>query len=161
MKHGLVLLACLMVVGCSALRPVERNARVHKPSKSSDDLRSSLVHEAERYLGTPYRYGGTTSRGFDCSGLVYNVYGNRGIPMPRSTSELSAWGSRKSLAKAEAGDLAFFKVKGKTNHVAIVTRAGPRELWVIHSTTSRGVIEENVLESGYWSKRFDEVRDGL
>lgn len=162
MRKGCVFILLSLVVSCTALKPVDRGASVSlKKSASPNELRKELIHSAKLYLGAPYRYGGTGSRGFDCSGLVYTVYTHQGISMPRSTAGLSSWGKKIPLTQAREGDLAFFKAKGKVNHVAIITKSTNKELWVIHSTSSRGVIHEDVLASEYWTTRFREARNPL
>lgn len=162
MWKGCVFILILAVASCTALKPVDRQAsRPVEKSITPIDIRSELVHSAKLHIGAPYRYGGTGSKGFDCSGLVYQVYGSQGISMPRSTTALSSWGRKVPITQAREGDLAFFKARGKVNHVAIITKNTKKELWVIHSTSSRGVIHENVLDSQYWSDRFRETRDPL
>ncbi len=76
----------------------------------SQGLGQQVVAEAERYLGTPYRWGGTDpSQGLDCSGLVQDVFANLGIHLPRTSQEQAQVGTPvPSLADAQPGDLVFF-----------------------------------------------------
>lgn len=70
-----------------------------------------VVSDAERYLGVPYQWGGTSaSTGFDCSGLVQHVYGDLGISLPRTSQEQATVGTPvASLSQAQPGDLVFFE----------------------------------------------------
>ena len=90
---------------------------------------------AEQYIGTPYRYGGTSPRtGFDCSGFVQYVYGMQGVNLPRTSRQMAGAGisvepSRRSLA---VGDLMLFSQGGRISHVAIYAGNGR----FIHSSSS-------------------------
>lgn len=119
-----------------------------------------IVNYAKSYLGTPYQYGGTSSRGIDCSGLIQTSFYQYGVKMPRSTKGLLKAGRKKPLRKAELGDLVFFRTakrSRKKNHVGIVTRVNGREVEFIHSSSSRGVMI-STLENPYWEKAFAEMR---
>ncbi|NND31621.1 MAG: C40 family peptidase [Saprospiraceae bacterium] len=150
------LLAFLIGFGCSSGKKIRTDKLANEAS-----LRSDLVREASQYLGSKYRYGGSDQRGFDCSGLVFEVFKSHGILLPRSSHQQSTYGRMTSVEKVRVGDLIFFKQKGKVNHVAIVSKTRRDGIWVIHSTTSRGVIQENLRESRYWSQRIYASRDVL
>ncbi len=78
-----------------------------------------IVQRALRFQGVPYRYGGATPRGFDCSGLVQYVYKEEGIFIPRTTG--LQWQQAKKVADSELspGDLLFFRLPGRRLHVGI------------------------------------------
>jgi cell wall-associated NlpC family hydrolase len=129
------------------------------------DVRSDLIHFARKYKGTPYKYGGKDPRGFDCSGFTQFVYKNYEIPLPGNSGMQAGIGQRYASVKAaKPGDLLFFSKepngKGGINHVGLIVKITARELVIIHST-SRGVVEENIALSPYWSPRVLYAGDVL
>lgn len=86
---------------------------------------NSIVDIAKTTLGLPYVWGGTTMKGFDCSGLVYYVLNRAGIKVPRlRASEYGRMGQRVSLAQARPGDLVYFDNPGSTDHIGIYVGGG-------------------------------------
>lgn len=156
-----------LISSCTAFKPVGSTS-THVPSirhnqvKFEEDvnIRHQIVTEALSCTGTRYRYGGMSKAGYDCSGLVYSVYSANDIQVPRTAADMSGMGKKVVPSKARKGDLIFFALRGKADHVAIVTQdAKDGSLWVVHSTSSRGVLHEDVMESSYWSRRIREARD--
>ena len=127
-------------------------------------IRNSLVSHAEKYLGLRYKYGGNTPReGFDCSGFVKYLYDDQGINIQRVSRDQARQGRQIDPRQARPGDLVFFR-RGPGQpvfHVSMIVEAGPGELWVIHPTSSRGVIRENILASSYWRPKMSEVKTYL
>jgi murein DD-endopeptidase len=70
-------------------------------------------------VGVPYRYGGSTPNGFDCSGLVQYSYRLAGVRVPRTTSQLWSAASPVGRSELRAGDLLFFSIEGKMSHVGL------------------------------------------
>ena len=127
--------------------------RYEKPAKRlSVGERAAVV--AVRQLGVPYRYGGSTTGGFDCSGLVQYAYAQAGIAIPRTTR--SQWRSLQPVAvqNLRVGDLLFFDIDGRVSHVGLYL--GSRRFVHAPSTGREVTIEE--LDSGYYRKTF--VRGG-
>jgi cell wall-associated NlpC family hydrolase len=117
-------------------------------------LKKSMVETAHEYLGSPYRYGGMDAKkGFDCSGFVCTVAKKNNLVLPRSSTMMAQDAPHVAWKKAGSGDLVFFGDHGKIHHVGIIEKNTGKTLQVIHSTSQRGVISENVLESDYWRKR--------
>ena len=124
-------------------------------AKAYFDARQRVIEAAKKYEGTPYRYGGITARGLDCSGLLYLVFKEiLGVTLPRSASGLYSWAEKITIDKVQPGDLLFFKTdkSGKITHVALYL--GERRF--IHSASSgpkTGVIYSS-LDEKYWANSF-------
>ena len=115
-----------------------------------------LLKEAETYIGTPYRYGGTTRNGIDCSAFVRSVFETFNMNLPRVSADQAKQGHRISTDEAREGDLVFFATRGggRVSHVGIVHgRNQEGVLTFIHSSTSQGVMI-SPLNDNYWGKRF-------
>lgn len=121
-------------------------------------LKYDIVQTALEYQGRPYRSGGTTPRGFDCSGFVCYVMDKHNVQMDRTAAEQAKQGKRVSLNKVETGDLLFFSNRRRIDHVAIVVSHEPGMLMIVHSTSSRGIYFENYYNSEYWQQRFKYAR---
>ena len=80
----------------------------------------AVVSEANKYLGTPYVWGGSSPSGFDCSGLVYYALNEAGISVPRTTAQgYKDMATPVNEATAQPGDLIFFGTQGVVDHVGI------------------------------------------
>lgn len=125
-----------------------------KNSKQVDQI----IGYAKKFLGTPYRYAGSTPSGFDCSGFIYYVMGNFGFELTRSSYGLAEFGKTIKLADIRPGDLMFFKGRStgstRVGHVALVVEVTPDAIKFIHSSTSRGVVIDNFKTSKYYIPRY-------
>lgn len=120
----------------------------------------SLVNEAKKYEGVKYKYGGTTRKGMDCSGLLYTVFQTEGITLPRSSSAMAAKGEWIDIKAVQAGDFLFFatnKNSRKINHVGMVTGTRNGYIEFIHASTSQGVITSSLAER-YWYFAYVQAR---
>jgi len=105
---------------------------------------------ATRLVGTPYRYGGNTPKGFDCSGLVYYSYRQAGQVVPRtSTAQFSA-ASRIKLKDAQPGDLLFFASRRSVDHVAIYLG----ENKFVHAPSSGKRVSVERMTTPYYRDHF-------
>lgn len=123
-------------------------------------LIEKIINNASVYRGVKYKYGGTTKKGMDCSGLMYTAFSEEGISLPRTTSQLSTYGDWVDLKEVKEGDLLFFATKinsRQVNHVGLVTYARLGRVEFIHATTSRGVIR-SLLSEKYWYSAFVQAR---
>lgn len=117
---------------------------------------NQVISTARSYTGTPYRFGGTTRAGMDCSALVYHSFYSVGITMPRMSSDQSKMGKGIRTNEIKPGDVLFFatgKRKKQVTHSGIVTETSMGDVRFIHSSTSLGV-SEDYLSNRYWSKAF-------
>lgn len=116
----------------------------------------TVIETAKSYRGTPYRYGGTTRAGMDCSALVFHSYYAAGINLPRMSADQSKLGQKININQVKPGDVLFFatgKRKNQVTHSGIVTESGKNGVRFIHASTSLGVTED-YLSNRYWSKAF-------
>jgi cell wall-associated NlpC family hydrolase len=103
-------------------------------------------------IGAPYRYGGNSPRGFDCSGLVVYSYAKGGLGgLPHSAAALSRLATPVSLDDLEPGDLLFFTLAGrKTSHVGIYI--GGRAF--VHAPSGGKRVEKVGFDDVYWSRKL-------
>jgi probable lipoprotein NlpC len=135
-----------------AKRRAERLART-RPNKKIE----KVIRTARSYRGTPYRWGGTTRIGMDCSGLLCTSFKAINVDLPRTSNEQSEFGHKVRPRELRPGDLVFFGASGSSreiSHVGMVTDIrGRDEVYFIHASTSLGVKEDN-LYSNYYQKIF-------
>ncbi|MGG3821374.1 C40 family peptidase [Geobacillus thermodenitrificans] len=144
MKKWLTLLSLSMILLFSSLF-------VNVSDTSAAANKTRLIAEAKKLIGTPYRYGGTTLKGFDCSGFVYYTHKKVGVTLPRSSKEMYKKGKYVHKSNLKPGDLVFFNTSKQTkgvSHVAIYIGNNR----VIHAV-SRGVKIDN-LNSSYWKTKY-------
>lgn len=143
-----------------------RSARVVTKKAKSDKITNTpqiadyIVNNAMDFEGVRYKYGGTTKRGMDCSGLIYTAFNAENIHIPRVSRDMAKTGHRIRLKEVEKGDLIFFKTsktRNVINHVGLVTSTTNGNVLFIHSTTSKGVITSSLSEL-YWKSAYVEAR---
>lgn len=149
---GVILLSSLLF-GCSTqTRTTNTNSPPYYNSQqqASSPIRSTIVRNAYDNLGVPYRYGGTTRSGMDCSGLTQTVYKNSGIQIPRTTVQQRDASRTIAVRHLLPGDLIFFKTSAKSNHVGIYI--GDRKF--IHASTGSQRVKIDQMDQPYWRQRF-------
>ena len=105
----------------AAAQPAQTNQAATTQTYANN---GSVVSIANRYLGTPYAWGGTTPQGFDCSGFTQYVYGQAGKSIGRNTVAQESAGSQIPVSQAQPGDLLFWGSRGSSYHVAIYAGNG-------------------------------------
>ena len=137
-------LAAVLIVasmaGCAS-QPATQSTR---PASQAN----KAVAIALQQVGTPYRYGGSTPSGFDCSGLVYYSYSRVGKAVPRTTGTL--WSGITPVASDDVrvGDVLFFRISGKMSHVGIYI--GDDQF--VHAPSSGKVVTVGSLNSDFYRK---------
>ena len=131
-----------------------------KDGLTKAQLRTELTRECEEYIGTKYKYAGKApSTGFDCSGFTSYVYDQFNIDLSPSSQNQAVQGKAVMLSKVKPGDLVFFGEEGKITHVAMVISNSKEGITVAHSTTSKGVMIQNISTSKYWKPKILFARD--
>jgi probable lipoprotein NlpC len=115
-----------------------------------------VVQSARLFIGTPYLYGGMTSRGIDCSGLMTLAFNSAGLKIPRASYDIAEVGREVKVKDVRKGDLLFFVTgsqRNKISHVGIVVdHKSPTNLTFVHAPNS-GVREDNLF-TPYYQKTF-------
>jgi cell wall-associated NlpC family hydrolase len=131
-----------------------KNSEVAKAIRHNKTI-DNILTEAQTYLGTPYRYGGMTRNGIDCSAFVLSVFGAAaGLSLPRVAASQSQEGEKIEKQNLQKGDLIFFSHGSRISHVGIVesvTEEG--EIKFIHAATSKGVMISSLNDS-YWGPKY-------
>lgn len=156
----LVILIALGLAGCASNQSL-RSANETRWQPSSEAatagdaaMADRLWQVFQRYEGTPYRYGGMSASGFDCSGFIATAFDEAlGRQLPRTTSQMLSAGDVVERNQLRAGDLVFFRIKGKDQHAGIYMGGDT----FIHSSSSIGVTHSS-LNGYYWRDRFSQAR---
>lgn len=162
MRITLLLLLIVFATSCKSSKRVASSSKKDKTetSVSVSPKANNIVNYAKKFEGVRYKYGGTTKKGMDCSGLVLTSYKSEEVVLPRTTGDLSKTGDWIDLKTVKKGDLLFFATKKnsrKVNHVGIVTRSRKGDVEFIHASTSKGVMLSQLKER-YWYLAFVQAR---
>lgn len=138
---------------------LDTNAVAHSP-KVNQQI-EEIIQFSKKFLGTPYKWAGSTPSGFDCSGFIYYVMGNFGVTLSRSSPGIAEFGKTVKLAELQPGDLMFFKGRNVNSsgvgHVAMVVEVNDGVIKFIHSA-SRGVSIDTFNSSKYYIPRFIKAK---
>ncbi len=151
----MVLVAGALLSGaCSTPGPVASGSAPSSPARtiaqSADAYGSRAAEIAVRQVGVPYRYGGATSNGFDCSGLVHYSYARAGKNVPRTTAGLWQGARPISYGELQTGDVLFFRIEGKVAHVGMYVGDGR----FVHAPASGQRVSVESLASDFYSLAF-------
>ena len=157
---GVLLLLLLLCAACGTTAPRGTSpATPETPSLTLEALLQQeaatpggrLVRLAQEQLGRPYRYGGRSPAGFDCSGLVFYVHREAGLDVPRSSREQYRASRRITREGLLPGDLVFFSISSrKISHVGIYVADG---LFIHSPSTGKGVSYASMTDP-YWRERL-------
>jgi len=148
-----VILSLLTLLGGCATAPLP------PPSGSAPELANAIpyrfgeevVVRAMAQIGTPYRYGGADLGGFDCSGLVFHVYGELGVATPRTAAAQFEASERVSRSELRPGDLVFFRTSGqRISHVGIYAGEGR----FVHAPQTGRNVELRSLDDDYYAATY-------
>lgn len=139
---------------------------VHTPAEdpvveANTDLRQQIIDYSKKLIGIKYVYGGSSTKGFDCSGFVSYVYKKFGLTLPRASKDMGKGGNSVKKADLQLGDLVFFDTNGGLNginHVGIYIGNSK----FIHASSSLGrKVTISSLNDKYYSKTYMRARDYL
>lgn len=149
-----VLTTCFLLAGLAACswddvaeQPPARESAV---LAGGDDPALRAARIAVGLQGVPYRYGGNSPSGFDCSGLVQYAYSRAGMTVPRTTREQHAATYAVDRRSLQTGDLLFFEVDGKMSHVGIYLDDGR----FVHAPRRGRTVSVETLDSGFYRQAF-------
>ena len=121
---------------------------------NNGDVEQRLRVQEQRWHGAPYRWGGASREGIDCSGFVMTLYRDLfDLSLPRTTAEQVQVGQAVLSGEFQAGDLIFFRPSGGARHVGLYLSAGE----FAHASTSEGVTISH-LDEAYWREAYWTTR---
>ncbi|MGL4370091.1 MAG: C40 family peptidase [Spirochaetota bacterium] len=122
-----------------------------RPAENISVQRKNIMRTARSCIGVPYRSGGVTPRGFDCSGMTTYVYKKNGISLPRTAAQQYRFGKKISIRSARPGDLVFFNINGgQISHVGIYCGKGE----FIHAPSTGQTVRTDSLRTHYWKDSY-------
>lgn len=157
MRYGVLAVWLLMMAGCAGAPPPS-SAGLNFPALMAAPVRPvtprqvTVLHTAQSLLGVPYRAGGETPEGFDCTGFVRYVFREaEGLLLPRRSTEQVQFGDPVSPIEMRPGDLVYFRIEDERSlHVGIYIGEGR----FIHAPSTRGHVNTQSLGIEYWRTRF-------
>lgn len=152
-SFSLLLFALFILAGCQTTQePIQTqtNGRLSDPVYT----RSALSQQYSEWKGVPYRDGGTSRRGIDCSAFIQQTFSQRfSIFLPRDTSNQAQVGFKITPNQLRPGDLVFFNTGSGQRHVGVMVD----QRNFLHASTSKGVMISNLNQS-YWARTFWQAR---
>lgn len=140
-------------------RPAPRNAYANTTGRTVSDPERKLRDATQPWLGTPYKLGGNTKSGVDCSAFVRAVYTDvYGVELPRTAEEQERLGQKVDRRDLQPGDLVFFRTKGmgpffKSRHVGVYVGGGE-----FAQASGRLGVNISPMSNRYWSKKYEGAR---
>lgn len=148
---AIILLICALSA-CTGPGNVAQQDTRH--AGKANAVEAALYEQLAEWRGTPYRLGGKSKRGIDCSGFVQNTFQRRfHSALPRTTEQQVREGKKIPRSQLRTGDLVFFRTGRGVRHVGIYLNDGQ----FIHASKSAGVTQSDMNDS-YWAPRFWQAR---
>lgn len=135
----LLVLGLLLSSGCAT-----------KSHSADSRVGEQIAARALAMSGKPYRYGGSSPRGFDCSGLVHFAHQEAGLSVPRTAELQFRHSQRVPRSALQPGDLVFFRIAGKVSHVGLYAGDGR----FVHAPSSGKHVEVTTLDHPYWRRHL-------
>jgi cell wall-associated NlpC family hydrolase len=149
----------LLIFSISACAVFKKNKTKSSTAVISKERRE-IVSFAKKQMGAAYKYAGKSpATGFDCSGFTSYVLQEFDVKISPGSSEQSKAGKKIALDQTKPGDLVFFGDETRIQHVALVYERKKDGVYCIHSTSSRGVVIDNISTSSYWKPRILYAKD--
>ncbi len=161
-KPSATMLLCIALSACATKpTPPVQESELPKDDNTTAELLTSdnlllnsLLAQKEDWQGVPYRYGGLSTKGVDCSGFVYLTFLSQlNMQVPRTTAELLKEGEPVARNELAVGDLVFFRLARGNRHVGIYL--GDEAF--LHASVSSGVMQSS-LGNPYWRERYWQAR---
>lgn len=150
MKLLIFLLLAVLLSACSSAPPQPVSPTKKASLSNEAEVKTQLLQTHREWKGVPYRLGGMSKSGIDCSGFVLLTFQNHfGRQLPRTTEQQKSIGKSVSKSQLRAGDLVFFKTGWSSRHVGIYI--GDSQF--LHASTSQGVMISS-LKNSYWKQKY-------
>ncbi|GIU14065.1 MULTISPECIES: NlpC/P60 family protein [unclassified Shewanella] len=150
MRFLTVLFFAVLLSACSSAPSQPVSAGKATSLSNTAEAKSQLIQVHQEWKGVPYRLGGMSKGGIDCSGFVLMTFKSRfGVQLPRTTAQQKELGKSVSKSQLRAGDLVFFKTGWSTRHVGIYIS----DSQFLHASTSQGVMISS-LNNSYWKQKY-------
>ena len=154
----LTLTVLLLLSGCSSKKVSKPTYKIEKRATKvkagGNWINKALIKEYAKWDGTPYKYGGNSHSGVDCSSLMQIFYRDAfGLQIPRTTAHQAKIGHQVNKSTSREGDLVFFKTGYNSRHSGIIIEKGK----FIHSSTKYGVMISS-LNNPYWRSKYWQTR---
>ncbi|MDO4640138.1 MAG: C40 family peptidase [Neisseria sp.] len=152
----------LALSSCGVFSSSKPKTHASKPSQAVKPVRITNINQQEGgrelilqsmdLVGTPYRWGGTTDTGFDCSGMIQYLYKNAlNVNLPRTSRQMAEASRSINPSKLKSGDLVFFNTSGRgISHVGLYIGNGE----FIHAPSTGSTVRTERLDKPYYAKRL-------
>ena len=132
----------------------EENSIEFGDKKAELKLRAEISSFATKFVGKKYKFAASGPNAFDCSGYTSFIFHHFNVNLDRASQYQAQQGKRKRISQLNPADLVFFGNQKRVQHVGIVLEASKDRLVMVHCSSSRGVVIEDVYQSKYWKDKL-------